>query len=83
MNITECPIEDLMYSRDGQIAPGAIFRLTEDALLTKIERLVSYIPGAFKIDDTAGIHQLYKLKKVNSFEYLKKHYVDFPQKAAA
>lgn len=73
-NISEIPIEDLMYSRDGQVAPGLLFCLTENGLLTKLEQLVQHIPGVFKIDDTAGIHQLYRLKELDPMTYLEKHY---------
>lgn len=70
----EIPIEDLMYSKDGWPAPGLVFRLTENGFLSKLEQLVHYLPGIFKIDETAGIHQLYQLKKIEPFKYLEKHY---------
>ncbi len=63
-----------MYSRNGHVAPGLLFRLTENSLLTKIEQLIHYLPGIFKLDDTAGIHQLYRLQEVDPLNYLKKHY---------
>lgn len=72
--ISELPIENLMYSRDGFVAPGLLFRLTENGLLTKLEQLIHYIPGIFKLDDTAGIHQLYCLQEIDPFKYLEKHY---------
>lgn len=68
------PIEELMYNQNNMIAPGLIFRLTETALLTKLEQLIQYIPNVFEITDTAGIHQLYFVGKINPFDYLKKHY---------
>lgn len=72
--LSEIPIEDLMYSKDGYPAPGLLFRMTENGLLTKLEQLINYIPGIFKIDDTAGIHQLYQLQEFETFKYLEKHY---------
>jgi len=81
--INEIPIEDLMYSRSYHVAPGSVFRLTENGLLTKLEQLVHYIPETFKIDDTAGIHQLYCLRAINPFEYLVKHYSEIIQENAA
>lgn len=72
--ISEIPIENLMYSRDGYVAPGLLFRLTENGLLTKVEQLINYLPGIFKLDDTAGIHQLYLLHEIEPFKYLEKHY---------
>ncbi len=71
---SEIPIEDLMYSKDGQVAPGLVFRLSETALLTKLEQLIHYIPGIYEIRETAGIHQMYMLKNIDAREYLAIHY---------
>lgn len=70
------PIEELMYSRVDYPAPGSIFRLTENDLVTKLEELTNYVPGVFDIRETAGIHQLYKLRALPSNEFLTKHYTD-------
>jgi hypothetical protein len=70
----QIPIEKLMYGGDNIPAPGAVFRLTESSLLAKLEKLVQLSPEYFKLDETAGIHQLYRLKSVQSDEFLKKHY---------
>lgn len=74
LELTEIPIEEIMYSQDERIAPGMLFRLNENGLLTKLEQLISYIPGVFKVDDTAGVHQLYRLKDIEPLAYLEKHY---------
>ena len=71
---TEIPIEDLMYSKNGKVAPGLIFRLSETALLTKLEQLIHYIPGIYELRETAGIHQMYMLKTIDELDYLAKHY---------
>ena len=42
---TEIPIEDLMYSKNSRVASGLVFRLSETALLTKLEQLIHYIRG--------------------------------------
>ena len=68
------PIEELMYSKSGDIAPGLVFRLTENDLISKLEKLVHYIPGVFDIRETAGIHQLYRLKELPAIDFLHKHY---------
>lgn len=73
-NVTAIPIEDLMYSKDDLPALGSTFRLTENDLITKLENLISYIPGKYEIRETAGIHQLYKLGSVDANQYLAKHY---------
>jgi|TARA_B110001469_G_C9644697_1_gene325349 hypothetical protein len=57
------PLDDLMYSRDDFTAIGAAFRLSENALIKKLEELISLYPGIFEIRDTAGIYQLYLLQK--------------------
>jgi hypothetical protein len=74
LNVSQIPIEDLIYSKENSVAPGLIFRLTENALLTKLEQLIQYIPRHFKIDQTAGIHQLFRLKDIDPFDLLEKHY---------
>jgi len=75
--LTSIPIEDLMYAKDDFPAPGAVFRLTENDLVTKLELLVHYIPEQFSIRETAGIHQLYQVNdKLDSFKYLRKHYTE-------
>ncbi|PLW66918.1 DUF4007 family protein [Pseudohalioglobus lutimaris] len=77
------PIEDLMYSRDEFPAIGAVFRLTEVDLLTKLEKLTEYIPAVFQINETAGIHQLYLMKTIDPMEYLHMHYSCSKQGEAA
>ena len=73
-NTEVIPIEDLMYSRDDFPAVGAVFRLTEVDLLTKLEILVDYIPGAFQINETAGMHQLFRMREISPEEYIERHY---------
>jgi len=74
-NVKSLPIEELMYSRDGYSAPGAVFRMTETDLITKLEKLINHIPGTFAIRDTAGIHNLFLLKDdLNPLDLLEQHY---------
>lgn len=78
------PIEDLMYAKDDYVAPGAIFRMTENDLVTKLEQLVNYIPNKLTIRETAGIHQVYILDdKLSPSEFLVKHYKDSIKGVAA
>lgn len=78
------PIEDLMYAKDDYVAPGAIFRMTENDLVTKLEQLVNYIPNKLAIRETAGIHQVYLLdSNISPLEFLKKHYKDSMKGVAA
>ncbi|MBV2089317.1 MAG: DUF4007 family protein [Candidatus Thiodiazotropha sp. (ex Ctena orbiculata)] len=83
MGVKELPIEDLMYSKDGYPSPGATFRLTENALITKLERMMHEAPGVFEIRETAGIHQIYLLEKVDPKFFLKRHYKSRARRVAA
>jgi hypothetical protein len=83
MDVEELPIADLMYSKAGYPSPGAVFRLTENALLVKLEQLIQAKPGYFELRETAGIHQLYRLDKADSMCFLKKHYLSQGQEMAA
>jgi hypothetical protein len=73
-NVNAIPIEELLYSRDKYVALGSIFRLTEVDLVTKLEQLINYIKGVYEVRETAGIHQLYKLKDINATDFLLQHY---------
>lgn len=74
MGISEVPIENLMYSMGDYPAPGAVFRLTEGAMIAKLERLIHQMPGIFEIRETAGIHQIYLLEKIDPMKFLESHY---------
>ena len=77
------PIEDLMYSRDDFPAPGAVFRVTEVDFVTKLEKLVDYLPGVYEINETAGIHQVFRVKRIDPMEYIERHYLSAVQGEAA
>jgi len=83
MHVAELPIEDLMYAKGGYPAPGAAFRLTENSMITKLEKLIHQMPGIFEIRETAGIHQLYLLEKVEPMAFLEFHYQDQLQENVA
>jgi len=71
---TTIPIEDFMYSKDNYPAIGSVFRLTENDLVAKLEKLVGFIPNIFDIRDTAGQHQLYMSKNIDPIAFVKQHY---------
>jgi len=83
MEVAELPIENLMYAKGGYPAPGAVFRLTENAMITKLEKLIHQTPGIFEIRETAGIHQLYLLDEIAPIEFLNFHYQGQLQESAA
>lgn len=82
LNVSQIPIEQLMYGDTSSSALGAVFRLTEDALLAKLESLVREQPGAFAIRETAGIHQFYLLDQVDPLDMLASQYNDSSEAAA-
>ena len=83
LNKPMIPIEDLIYCKNDGIALGLIFRLTENALLTKLEQLIQQFPDHFGIDQTAGIHQFVCHKEFKPFDMLEFHYgLKFKEEAA-
>ncbi|QPK64050.1 DUF4007 family protein [Methylomonas sp. LL1] len=69
------PIADLMYGPKNGIALGSIFRLTESALLAKLENLVKAYPDIFQINETAGVNQLYRQDNTTeSLTFLRSYY---------
>ncbi|MDO9046577.1 MAG: DUF4007 family protein [Methylobacter sp.] len=68
-------INDLMYGQTNGIAIGSVFRLTESALLAKLENLVRAYPASFQINETAGINQLSRIdNSVSSLDFLSHYY---------
>ena len=74
LNKKTIPIGELMYSKTEFPSLGAVFRLTENSLISKLENLVLKNPDIFDIRETAGIHQFYWLKTVDPITFLKQHY---------
>jgi hypothetical protein len=72
--LSSLPIEQLMTSHGANAAPGSVFRLNEEGLVTKLEEMIEWLPNYFELRKTAGIHQLYKLKNLKPLELLDKYY---------
>jgi len=68
------PIEQLMYPSDGWPSLGTTFRLTENELITRLEQFARDSNSGFEVRETAGIHQLYRLKDVDPIVFLGNHY---------
>lgn len=69
------PISELMYGQKYGVAVGSVFRLTESALLAKLENLAKAYPAVFQLNETAGINQLYRTDdSVLSLDFLRSHY---------
>ncbi len=83
--VTEIPIEELMYSKNEFVALGSVFKLTESDLITKLELMIQYLPGNYKISDTSGMHQLFKINddEIDPLSYINKHYANVIKKGKA
>ena len=73
-NLAEIPFEELIYSKNQAIAVGAVFRLTENDLVAKLESLVRKYPDYYQIRETAGNRQLFRLKEIQSLQFLMDYY---------
>ena len=73
-NVGQLAIADLMYSDNEHCAPGAVFRMTEEGLVSKLEALCEEHPHALRLDRTAGVFQLYKIAQLDSMEILRARY---------
>lgn len=68
------PVDRLLHSDGFLAAPGAVFRLTEECLVAKLEAMIRWLVGVFELRQTAGIHQLYRLQPIDPIEVLRRHY---------
>ncbi len=57
------PIRSLLYGSDGWVAPGAVYRLSEEGFMEALNRVVESYPKHYELRETAGLHQLYLRKK--------------------
>lgn len=55
------PVSELLYGGTGWAAPGAVFRLTEEGLMTCLNQVMESYPLTYELRDTAGLNQLYRL----------------------
>lgn len=76
-------VDQLMYSSADHCAPGAVFRMTEDGLVHKLEALCQAMPDTFRMNRTAGLYQLYKLAKLDAPSILESYYASDGRKLAA
>jgi hypothetical protein len=59
------PIRSLLYGGDGWVAPGAVFRLSEEGLMDALHRVMEIYPKHYELRETAGLHQLYRSSRAN------------------
>jgi uncharacterized protein DUF4007 len=72
--LSSLPIERLMTSDGVYAAPGSVFRLNEEGLVSKLEEMTQWLPGHFELRKTAGIHQLYEVDHLEPLRLLDKYY---------
>ena len=63
---------DIAYSEKS---PGRTFQLDEDTLVEYLDRLENLTDGAFRYDETAGVKQVYRDRKIASTELLYRYYL--------
>ena len=56
-------------------SPGRTFQLDEDTLAEYLDRLESLTDGALRYDETAGMKQVYRDRKIASTELLHRYYL--------
>ena len=71
---SQLAMQDLMYSSKSHCAPGAVFRLTEEGLVQKLEALCDAFPETLSLSRTAGVFQLYKRGPLDAVSLLETHY---------
>ena len=76
-------MQDLMYSSKSHCAPGAVFRLTEEGLVQKLEALCEAFPETLSLSRTAGVFQLYKRGPLDAVSLLETHYGGRDERDAA
>lgn len=52
-------------------SPGRVFKLDDDSLSARVEAAARWSRGALAFDDTAGLRQLLRRKRVNPVEWLR------------
>ena len=67
-------VTQLMYSEKEHCAPGAVFRMTEEGLVQKVEALCAAFPDSLRMDRTAGIYQLYRTGDIDAGSILRRRY---------
>jgi hypothetical protein len=68
------PIEDLMYSKDQYAAPGTIFRLTENTLITKLEEMSLELSDYFEVRESNGINQIFLKEALDPYALIAAYY---------
>lgn len=60
----------------GTGSPGSVFKLDENSIASRLERLAEMTDGSLIYDETAGLRQVYKRAKIDQRAVLHDHYED-------
>jgi len=63
--------EDIAY---GLGSPGLVFKINEDSLAYRLDRLEKLTNGELRYDETSMLRQVYRVKNVDPEKYIKKYY---------
>lgn len=68
--------ETLAFSRIAYefASPGSVFKLDENSLVERLDRLEQLTNGKLAYGETAGLKQLYRRSRVRSFDFLESYY---------
>ena len=67
--VNQLAVTELLYSDKSHCAPGAVFRLTEESLIAKLEELCAVYSKSLQLDRTAGVFQLYVASRFGDRSY--------------
>lgn len=71
---SEIPIDKLMYTKNGTLSLGSIFRISEEGFLYLVDKLIEIYPRVFNYSDSAGLRQIYLLDRTDPFLFLNDYY---------
>lgn len=70
MSVQEC----LYGTPNGPQSPGQAFKLDENSLVEYVEEIEEMTEGSLALDETAGLKQIYRHKKLDPMQLLEKYY---------
>lgn len=69
------PVRIVLYGGDDEAAAGAVFRLSEEGLMTILAQVMERYPNHYELRDTAGVHQIYRGGRFSEpLDVLRAHY---------
>lgn len=75
-------LDPLLHYRGEKAAPGAIYRMTENEFMSKLEAACDQVPGAFRLNRTGVLNQLFRVSSIDDTQILDRYYGKVGRKAA-